>query len=141
MAYDLALDANGDLVISGHRDLSGISGTHLTEQRMRIRLQIPRGTWLYDADKTLGSLLHRSIGGHPSQAYSLPSVAREALRPMDDIQVGDVEVVTEEKVAGEIVDKRHKPGLRIYYQPMREGDPNPEQAEFVADIPLTLGVD
>ena len=61
MPFDLAISEHGDLVMSGSRDLAGISGSDQTGQRVQIRLRLHRGTWFYDEDGTLGSLLY--MGG------------------------------------------------------------------------------
>lgn len=90
--WDLALSPNGDLVISGHRDLSGKSGTDLLEQRMLLRLQIHRGSWVYDDGKTLGSNLYRLIGMSATDAHSaVEPYVNEALRGMTEIKVVSVQ--------------------------------------------------
>lgn len=89
--FDLALSPNGDLILAGNRDLAGISGADLVEQRIRLRLRLRRGTWVYDENETLGSQLHRMIGMAPEEAHnSVGAYVREALRTMDDINVDDV---------------------------------------------------
>ena len=92
--YDLALSEHGDLIVSGSRDAAGISGIDLVEQRMRLRLMLRRGTWLYDESKTMGSNLHTVIGMSPEDAQTaIGPLVREALRPMDEIVVDDVQTV------------------------------------------------
>jgi hypothetical protein len=91
--WDLAIADNGDLIISGHRDLLGRSGTDLLEQRMRLRMLVHRGTWTLDRTKTFGSNLRRLIGMSPVQAaQAAPAYVREALRGMDEIIVDDVRI-------------------------------------------------
>lgn len=92
MAFDLALSEHGDLVFSGNRDLAGVSGVDLIEQRIKLRLKLRRGTWLYDENRTLGSQLFRLSGVSGSQASTaLAAYVQEALRPMsDEIVVNDV---------------------------------------------------
>lgn len=91
MAYDLALSEHGDLIISGNRDLGAVSGTDLIEQRIRIRLMIRKGSWVYDPDGNLGSQLELAINQEPDRAQaSMLDYVRNALQPMDEIIVQDV---------------------------------------------------
>lgn len=91
--WDLAIADNGDLIISGHQDLLGRSGTDLLEQRIRLRLMIHRGSWALDNQKTLGSNLYRLVGMTPTDAaQAAPALVREALRSMSEIVVDDVHV-------------------------------------------------
>jgi hypothetical protein len=85
MAWDLGLSEHGDLMFSGNRDLAGISGINLIEQRMKIRMRVERGGWIYDTDKTFGSNLHRLVGLSADQVASqLTPLVNEALRGMND---------------------------------------------------------
>jgi len=94
--WDVAISEFGDLIISGHGDLLGRSGQDLLEQRMKTRLMIQRGGWIYDADKSLGSNLFRVINMPPSSASQAAiAFVREALRGMDEIIVENVDVLTE----------------------------------------------
>lgn len=99
MSWDLAISENGDLIVSGHGDLLGRTGEDLIEQRIRVRLTVFRGGWVYDTRKTLGSNLHRLIGMSPTEAASsAPQLVREALRDMDEeITVEDIDVITTSK--------------------------------------------
>jgi phage gp46-like protein len=94
VSWDLALADNGDLIISGSRDLAGKSGTDLLEQRMTLRLKLHRGEWTYDDNDSLGSQLYRLIGENQTRAASLaPAYVREALREMEDeVSIDDVQV-------------------------------------------------
>jgi hypothetical protein len=93
--YDLAFSEHSDLIVSASGDAAGISGIDLIEQRMRFRLMLRRGTWLYDEAKTMGSNLHLVIGMSPEDAENaIGPLVREALRPMDEIVVDDVQIVT-----------------------------------------------
>jgi hypothetical protein len=91
MAFDMALAANGDIILSGGRDISGVSGTDLVNQRIRLRLSIQRGTWFYDSEKTLGSNLHNVTGKDPNASLQIESHVQEALVGMDDIEILQVE--------------------------------------------------
>lgn len=92
--YDLAISEYGDLIMGANHDLAGISGSDLIDQRIRMRLMIRRGSWVFDDDGTLGSNLFRVIGMSPADASSsvLPLV-REALRGMEDeISITDIQI-------------------------------------------------
>jgi hypothetical protein len=91
--YDLAISEHGDLIVAGNRDLAGVSGIDLIDQRIVIRLKIHRGTWIFDAEGTLGSFLYRVLGQAPQSALEIDSYVREALRQMTEISIE--EVVTE----------------------------------------------
>lgn len=93
MSYDLAISEQGDLIITAHRDLAGTSGQALIEQRMKTRLRLHRGEWLFDTTQTLGSQLF-TLSGLPqekAQAY-VDAYVREALRDMDEISVDSVQI-------------------------------------------------
>ena len=91
--YDLAISSSGDLIVSGNRDLAGIDGTNLIEQRMRLRCRIPKGGWVYDDDNRLGSNLHTVLGSDPNRALSqITLLVNDALRGMEDAQVLDVQL-------------------------------------------------
>lgn len=91
MPFDLAISEHGDLVMSGSRDLAGISGSDQTGQRVQIRLRLHRGTWFYDEDGTLGSLLYMIPGKAPDTSLQVDARVREALRAMPDIQILSIE--------------------------------------------------
>jgi hypothetical protein len=94
MSFDLAFSENGDLIVAAHRDLAGTSGTALIEQRMKIRLRMQRGRWIYDFTQTLGSQLH-TLSGLPSASATryVDAYVREALRDMEEISVDEVQVI------------------------------------------------
>lgn len=96
MAWDLAIGPHGDLLFAGNRDLTGVGGHSLTEQRIRLRCKIPRGSWVYDEPRTLGSNLWKLLGvGRADVIENVDPYVREALTPMGDISVEDVLVVTD----------------------------------------------
>lgn len=98
MAYDVAISNNGDLIFTSHRDLAGISGSALIEQRIRLRLRLHRGQWIFDANATLGSQLFTLSGKRPEDAQKyVQAYVREALRDMAEISVEDVQVVATAK--------------------------------------------
>lgn len=89
--YDLAISNHGDLIMAASRDLGGVSGTDLLDQRVMLRLTIHRGTWYYDLDQTLGSNLYHVLGTSPDSALEIDAYVREALRPMDqEISIEDI---------------------------------------------------
>jgi hypothetical protein len=90
MAYDLALSPHGDLILAGNRDLAGISGEDLVNQRITIRLISHRGSWLYDFEQTFGSDLYQTFGKSPDAALEVDARVRDALRPMGDIEIQDI---------------------------------------------------
>jgi hypothetical protein len=93
MAFDLAISPHGDLVISGARDLQGCTGSQLNKQRIAIRLRIPRGSWTYDLTGSLGSDLRNAINKPKDQAsIEIPRTVGDALRPMVDVEITDVQV-------------------------------------------------
>ncbi len=93
--WDLGIAANGDVILAGNRDLSGVSGTALLEQRMKMRLRLHRGEWTYDTRDTFGSNLYKLMGMPPANAAQIaPAYVREALRGMDEIVIEDVKILT-----------------------------------------------
>ena len=95
MSYDVAISELGDLILTASRDLAGISGTQLLEQRMKLRLRLHRGEWKYDYAGTLGSLLY-TLSGLPAEhaATYVDAYVRESLLDMQEISV--VAVQTEQ---------------------------------------------
>jgi hypothetical protein len=89
--WDMVLSEHGDLIIAGNRDLQGISGIDLVNQRIRMRLRVHRGTWFYDENDTFGSNLYQIIGKAPASGIQVESYGREALRPMDDISITEID--------------------------------------------------
>lgn len=114
MAWDLALASSGDLIFtpgdlmfSPSADISGISGVDLIEQRMLMRLKLHRGSWVYDDDGSFGSQLYRLIGHNPNTAAAqADAIVREALRPMDEIDVGEVHIMQQDTSLVLIIDYR-----------------------------------
>lgn len=91
MSFDLAIATNGDLILSASRDLQGATGIAIIEQRIRLRLQLNRGAWIYDSRGKLGSNLNELFGLEPEiAAQRVVPLVREALRPMEEIEVEDV---------------------------------------------------
>jgi len=95
MAWDIQLESEtGDLVFSPARDYAGVSGEQILRQRISIRCKIPKGTYMYDVDGTLGSTLHLvPRASSEIQLQNAQAAVMDALAPMsDEIDVQDVQV-------------------------------------------------
>lgn len=93
---DIAIDfRSGDLILAPNRDFAGISGLDEMAQRIHLRLMIERGTWLYDpTEGQLGSRLSSLPGMNQSRAIGEAGLLiREALAPMEDIEIEQVDVM------------------------------------------------
>lgn len=89
--WDIAVDgATGDWVFGPSRDLLGVTGVQLNEQRIAIRCRVPRGS--FAPIPQLGSRL-RSLLSLTSerQIRDAPTLIDEALEGMD-IEIKDVVV-------------------------------------------------
>lgn len=93
MSWDLALDGDsGDIMFGASGDLLGVSGVPLVNQRILVRTKIPRGSWYADDTGTLGSDLYLISGAPSSSSLDVAKAdVLEALVPMDDITVNDVD--------------------------------------------------
>lgn len=95
MARDLALDfVRHDLMVAPNKDIEMRQGQATIEQRIRVRLMVIAGAW--ELDPTQGQL-----GSHLYDATRLPLwraeqeiplLTKEALAPMTDIRVNEVQV-------------------------------------------------
>jgi hypothetical protein len=95
--FDLKIDANGDLVFGGNLDLMGAVGDQVPEQRVIVRLKIPKGTWIYDLEGTLGSQLREIIRNARSYtADRARTYVMDALAPASDIAVSEVQITPNE---------------------------------------------
>jgi hypothetical protein len=94
MAYDFAVDLKtGDWLFSAGRDLQGVAGEGVVQQRAAIRLKIPVGEFIYDDTGVLGSRLHLVKRHDVNRALDeIPPLIEEALAPMPDLSVLDVQV-------------------------------------------------
>lgn len=127
MSYDLALSGHGDLVVAGNHDLAGISGIDLIEQRIRLRLRVQRGSWIYDETQSLGSNLNSVIGMDPGRAQSAADdLVREALVRMTEIVVAGVTIIYGDKDITTVV----------HYQITDESDEG-EESE-IRDLTISL---
>jgi hypothetical protein len=92
--WDFGTDpVTGDWLFGANRDLAGVDGVSLDRQRIRTRLKVTRGTFHYDLTGLLGSRLHvaQRLGIERAER-EIPLLIREALEPMDDIEVRDIAV-------------------------------------------------
>lgn len=121
MPVDLAIDLNsGDLLIAPNNDAEIRSGQDLVNQRIRVRLKIWRGQWTLDpTNGTLGSGLRDALRLPMNMALqAIPLLVREALTPMEDILVTDVEATpSQPQVATEFVGEDLFPTPGIYPDP------------------------
>lgn len=98
MAYDFALDPyTGDFLFGPTRDIIGVTGPELDAQRVSIRCKIPRGTFTYDEDGTLGSFLYL-ISRNPSrqQLQDAKGYVAEALEDMEGVTIDNIEPTVDE---------------------------------------------
>lgn len=122
MPVDLALDRMvGDLMVSPSNDIALVTGVAETQQRISVRLRIAKGTWALDPSggdlgSTLTSLLRLSVD---QAIVTLPQLVKEALAPMEDIRVTDVQT----SVAA---DAPTRINFTVFYVPVvagADGDP------------------
>lgn len=94
MTWDIKMDTTtGDWVYTGHRDLMQSDGEEHIYQRIITRLKIPRGEYVYDELGNLGSMLAEATRGKVTHVLpELPTIIQEALEPMPDVRVNDVQV-------------------------------------------------
>lgn len=92
MAVDLAIDfKSGDLVVAPNKDIALRDGKALIDQRIRIRLKVIAGEWALDPTGSLGSHLQDSLRTPVWRSVTeVPLIVREALAPMEDINVVSV---------------------------------------------------
>lgn len=132
--FDLAISEHGDLIFAANRDLLGVDGTTLIEQRIRTRLKIPRGSWVYDVDQSLGSRIHIVLNHDVERAHSeIPMFVKEALDEMEDVSIGEVQLISDD--AGRQVSVYV--GYSIETLPDGAGEPStPNEDELILSLPL-----
>src|SRR5262245_49402333 len=93
MPHDLAISDHNDLIFSANRDLAMVFGTDLIEQRIRLRLKIIRGQWIYDETKTLGSELRQILHeARQKDGAKVEALVRAALVPIKDVHIGAIDI-------------------------------------------------
>ena len=112
MPWDFMRDSQtGDWWFSGNMDYSGVTGDMLIQQRVSINLKIPRGSFVYDSAKTLGSRLYDLLQSDFERGLrDAPDIIREALEGMDDISIDEIQVVP--------TDDPRQLRVRINYHPL-----------------------
>jgi hypothetical protein len=81
------------------------------QQRIHVRLKVMRGTWFYDTTGTLGSRLHEAFPlPRPIGAAAVEQMVREALAPMEDLFLDNVQVFGDE-------DDGRRVEVRLEYRP------------------------
>jgi len=114
MAWDIALDNNFDWVLSANRDMAHVSGVNLLQQRIRTRLSVVRGQWVYDRSGTFGSrlktLTQRTTELAEAEAHAL---VREALEDMDDVDILKIGIEGVEATGQLKVTVEFKPRLTV----------------------------
>lgn len=133
MPLDLAIDPNTrDLVISPRSDFSLRTGTEVVKQRILTRLRIPAGEWHLDPTRgTLGSRMKDLMRMPAFQVVTdAPRVIREALEPMEDLIVHDVECAIDPKNA-------RKLNLMLTYSVVEPSGETGEEQTLTTNIPIT----
>lgn len=117
MSFDIKQnEITGDWEFDSRRDIAGAEGMGLVEQRIRRRLRVVRGSYIYDASGTLGSRLRSMLRmGIPAVSAGIEMLIREALSPMTDILVTDVIVNTFGDGTGVVLDPTSMQ-VKIAYQ-------------------------
>lgn len=125
MAADIGIDKRtGDWLFSANVDLQRVYGNDVTLQRIHTRLKIARG-WVGDSTGTLGSrlrdILHLPRGRALAEARLY---VEEALEPMTDIRVLDVDVQEVDEnmreikinIVAEVIDETEFPPVEAVVQ-------------------------
>lgn len=147
MAKDFAMSNNGDLIFAGNRDLLTVSDQEQVEQRIRVRLLLPRGTFLYDTDEFVGSDIVgpdivstlRRIGSDERVYDDLILRVYEALAPMTDIVVSDVRIEWTEETSSLEIMVVYRMTAEVDENPDAIGDPELMPGEI--DVSFTLPVE
>jgi hypothetical protein len=94
MPWDIAFHPDtGDWLFNAQTDLQSVSGPEQTLQRIKTRLRIHAGSWIYDTDHSLGSELFAGLRIPRDRAIAeIPAYIEQALAPMTDISVEDVQI-------------------------------------------------
>jgi hypothetical protein len=94
MPWDLKISPLNDLLFSPSRDWQTVVGTDLLEQRVMLRLEMRRGSWIFDDTRQLGSNIHFATTMQKPQAMdAIAALVAEALEPIgEEIVIVDVDV-------------------------------------------------
>lgn len=96
ISWDIRQDLQtGDWLFDSRRDLQSVEAEYLIQQRVHVRLMVERGEFIYDRTGTLGSRLRSLLSmGVTRGGPGLEQLIREALEPMDDIAVSQINIFT-----------------------------------------------
>lgn len=94
MATDIAQNpSSGDWIFSGNNDFQLVLGDQTVLQRIQTRLRIVKGWDLDPSNGLLGSRLEQALHIPRGRALrEIPLMIREALDPMLDIEIGEIQV-------------------------------------------------
>lgn len=100
MAWDIKMDGETrDWVFSASRDYANVDGMDLVRQRVMTRLFIERGTFIYDVHGDLGSRAWELLRfPHWKSEEQMNITIQEALAPMDDVEVAEIDIWSPGKV-------------------------------------------
>lgn len=141
MATDIALDvATGDLTTEPNNDIALVTGSAVTDQRIRIRLKAQAGDWvnaldMAEGDMAIGSRLYEMARLPIDMAFTqIPLVVKEALAPMTDISVVDVVCQLDD-------DSPTKINFTVYYTVLDDDGESEGDVQTIDDsVLLTPGV-
>lgn len=129
--WDVAVDpTTGDFMFGPTRDLIGVTGSALIEQRILTRAKIPRGSFRYDDTGTLGSNLNK-ISSSPleRQLREAPALLGEALEPMTDVEIHGIDAT---------VNSNKHLSLVVRYSPIVSSDAGSSPATPTPDYDATV---
>jgi hypothetical protein len=112
MPYDFSLHPlTGDWLWSANRDIQGVSGPDQVAQRIHTRLKVKQGSWIYDQDKTLGSLLGSMLTAPRTRVVNeLSLIIEHALEPMRDVEITNIEME-------DLAEEDTKVRVHIFFRP------------------------
>lgn len=92
--WDLHISAFNDLIFGTKRDFQIVTGDHLLEQRVMLRLRMKRGSWVLDETKDLGGNLDFALRMNmPTAIDELELLVAEALEPIsDEIAIESIDI-------------------------------------------------
>jgi hypothetical protein len=119
------------LVFNANGDLAAAVGDNVVAQRIHTRIIIPLGSFIYNPN--LGSRLRGTSLRAPMNkgAQEISAVIREALQPMDDIEISEINVVPSETDPTSMT-------AHIAYRPLSvPDDPNSATGEESLSVDLS----
>lgn len=133
MPYDLAFHpGTGDWLFNGRLDVQTISGPDQMAQRIHTRIRIARGEWEYDDGRNIGSRMRTALRMPRERVVrELPLLVMEALEPMPDVDIVDVQVEESEFTSRQVE-------VHIFFRPNLVAGTQDVGAANSTTIPLTL---